>query len=276
MRGSSFRNKVSVVTGGASGIGRATCRELGREEDSVVVVADIDAKQAQETATVIAETGGKAHSVRLDVTQAAAVEKLVREVALRYGRLDYMFNNAGIAIWGEARDTSLEHWQRALDVNLWGVIHGTVSAYEVMVGQGHGHIINTASLAGLIPVPMETAYAAAKHAVVGLSTSLRAEGAALGVKVSVACPGPINTAIFDSTTYVTEFRDEEAGVDRSSLMSAEHCARAILAGVERNRGIIVITRFARYAWLLYRISPRLARLLFRKRIERVRASRVND
>jgi len=272
-----FKDKVSIVTGGASGIGRALCKELSQREASAIIIADIDVEGAQETASSIVKAGGgRARAAHLDVSQAAAVEKLVDETVFEYGRLDYMFNNAGIAVWGEMRDMSLEHWHRALDGNLWGVIHGTLSAYQVMIRQGYGHIVNTASLAGLIPVPMETAYAAAKHAVVGLSTSLRAEGAGLGVKVSVVCPGPIRTGIFDSTTYVTEFKSKGAGVDTSSMMSADNCAHVILKDVARNKGIIIVTPFARYAWLLYRINPSLAYLLFRKRISGVRASRVND
>jgi short-subunit dehydrogenase len=107
-----------------------------------------------------------------------------------------MLNNAGIALGGEVRDMDLEHWRRILDVNLWGVIHGTTAAYQVMVKQGFGHIVNTASLGGLIPEPMATAYATTKHAVVGLSTSLRAEAAELRVKVSVVCPGFVQTRTF--------------------------------------------------------------------------------
>lgn len=271
-----FKDKVSIVTGGASGIGRALCKELSQRGASAIIIADVDVEGAQETASSIVKAGGgRARAVHLDVSQAAAVEKLVDETVFEYGCLDYMFNNAGIAVWGEMRDMSLEHWHRILDINLWGVIHGTTSAYRVMVKQAYGHIVNTASLAGLIPTPMETAYATTKHAVVGLSTSLRAEGAGLGVKVSVVCPGPIQTGIFDATTYVTKFDDLDANTDPPPIktMSATECARTILRGVAHNKGIIVVTSFARYARLLYQLHPDLVSLLFRTRIRESRALR---
>ena len=104
-----------------------------------------------------------------------------------------MFNNAGIGIIGDERDKSFDGWQKIIDVNLMGVIYGTLAAYSLMTEQGSGHIVNTASIAGFLPAPVEVAYGTTKHAVARLSTSLRAEGAALGVKVSAICPGVMNT-----------------------------------------------------------------------------------
>jgi short-subunit dehydrogenase len=113
-----------------------------------------------------------------------------------------MFNNAGVGLVGEVRDLDLEHWQQLLSVNLWGAIYGTISAYQVMVQQGTGHIINVSSIAGLVPTPLGTPYATSKHALVGLSTSLRAEAAGLGVRVSVVCPAFVRTGIYDRNRYV--------------------------------------------------------------------------
>ncbi len=187
-----FRDKVAIVTGGASGIGHMLCQELCRL-GALVVVADVDSRGAEEVASAILKAGGRARAAFLDVSRVESVRGLVDEILSEHGRLDYMFNNAGIAIVGELRDMSLEHWQRIIDVNLWGVIYGTTAAYSIMARQGSGHIINTASLAGLIGYPASTAYAATKSAVIGLSTSLRAEAAGLGVKVSVVCPGYVQT-----------------------------------------------------------------------------------
>jgi len=271
----SFKDRVSIVTGGASGIGRALCLELGGREAAAVIVADINIHGAEETASAIVNNGGTARVAQLDVSIAADVGKLIDETIVECGRLDYMFNNAGVAMWGEARDMSPEQWRRVFDINLWGVVHGTISAYRVMIRQGHGHIVNTASLAGLVPAPMETAYAATKHAVVGLSTSLRAEAAGLGVNVSVVCPGPIRTDIFNATTYVTRFKEEVKDSDLASrkMMSATECAQAILRGVARNRGIITVTAYAHWVWLLYRLHPSLVYYLFCRRIMQCRAAR---
>jgi len=270
-----FRDKVAIVTGGASGIGQALCEELDQRGAAVVIAADINADGAQQVASAITSNGGRARAARLDVSQADAVHKLVDETVAEQGRLDYMFNNAGIAFGGEVRDMNLDHWRRILDVNLWGVIYGTTAAYQVMVKQGFGHIVNTASAAGLAPTPMVTAYATTKHAVVGLSTSLRAEGVELGVKVSVVCPGFIRTGIFETATNVTKLKDEDAALDLSSvrMMNPADCARVILRGVARNKGIITVTGFARFLWWLYRFHPELVGLFFRKKVNSFRAFR---
>lgn len=132
-----FKEKIAIVTGGASGIGRALCEALSRK-GAIVVVADIDNEGAKQVASTITALGRRAQAHYLDVSQPEAVQKLVAETVTTYGHLDYMFNNAGIGIAGEARDMSLEQWQRIIEVNLWGVIHGTRSAYQVMSQQGFG------------------------------------------------------------------------------------------------------------------------------------------
>ena len=141
---------------------------------------------------------GSASSVYLDVADALGFEQAVSAVHADRGRLDLLFNNAGIGVGGPVEELSLAHWERTLDVNLRGVIHGVRAAYPLMLAQRSGHIVNTGSLAGLLPFPMGTPYAASKHAVVGLSLSLRVEARAYGVRVSVVCPGVIDTPILDS------------------------------------------------------------------------------
>lgn len=268
-----FRAKVAIVTGGASGIGRALCLELGHR-GTVVVVADINIQDAQQVASTITSAGGQAQAALLDVTQARDVQVLVEQIASEYGRLDYMFNNAGIAIGGEVRDMDLEHWRHILNVNLWGVIHGTMAAYQVMISQGFGHIVNTASVAGLIPTPMLTAYGTTKHAVVGLSTSLRVEAETYGVRASVVCPGFVQTNLFDSATYVTVPSDAARTYIASLTMTdAPRCARAILRGVARNQAFIVVTGFAQCAWRLHRLNPALVIPVVRKVARDFRASK---
>ncbi len=274
-----FKDKVAIVTGGASGIGRALCEELG-QRGAEVVVADINLGGAEGVASSILAAGGLARGVHLDVTQGEEVRKLVAQTATEEGHLDFMFNNAGICVVGEMRDMDLEHWQRLIDVNLWGVVHGTMAAYQVMLKQRFGHIVNAGSADGLVPFPMMAAYSATKHAVIGLSTGLRGEAAGLGVKVSVTCPGLIRTPMQEHSTMVTELRDEDA-LRRRFLqlpvgMEASQCARAILRGVERNKAIIVVTTFAHLNWWLYRLHPALIKPFNSTWVRTIRAHRIKQ
>ncbi len=191
-----FKDAVAIITGGASGIGRALAEELA-QRGCEVVLADRQIELSEEVAANINASGGKAIATKLDVSYFPAFDQLVQETVNRAGRLDYIFNNAGIGIGGSANLHSIEDWNQIIDVNLRGVVNGVQAAYKVMLAQGFGHIINTASLAGITPAPGAVAYATTKYAVVGLSTSLRAEAAPLGIRVSVFCPGYIRTPILD-------------------------------------------------------------------------------
>lgn len=191
-----FDGATAIVTGGASGIGRALAEELAKR-GCEVVLADLQIDLAEEVASEIQVSGGKAKAVKVDVTDFPAMEQLVRETVRRTGRLDYIFNNAGIAIGGNVYHYGIADWNQIVDVNLRGVINGIQAAYKIMMEQGFGHIINTASMAGLMASPGAVAYATTKYGVVGLSKSLRAEAAQIGVRVSVLCPGVIRTPILD-------------------------------------------------------------------------------
>jgi NAD(P)-dependent dehydrogenase (short-subunit alcohol dehydrogenase family) len=248
-----FAGKVAIVTGGASGIGRALAEALARRS-AKVVVADLNGAGADEVARRV---GGEGR--RVDVTRADEVEALVTDTAEKHGRVDLMFNNAGIAIIGEAAEFSLEGWDRLVDVNIRGVIYGTHSAYRRMIEQGHGHIVNTASIAGLVPAPTFTAYATTKHAVVGLSTSLRVEAERRGVRVSVICPGVIDTPMVDHAERVGFARQlgrEDLGFKPYSV---SRCADDVLAGVEKDDPVIVVTPFAKTVYAVSRYLPPLGR-----------------
>ncbi len=187
MTASKMKGGVAVVTGGGSGIGRALAMELAKR-GAFVHVTDFNGSSAEATAKAI---GASAAHAAVDVRDAGAVQRFCDSV----GRVDYMFNNAGIGVGGEIQDLSLAHWDRILDVNVRGVIHGVHAVYPGMIARGSGHIVNTASLAGLVPTPLATPYGMTKHAVVGLSVSLRMEAAAYGVRVSALCPGTVETPL---------------------------------------------------------------------------------
>lgn len=251
-----FTNKSAIVTGAASGIGRAVSRELARR-GAMVVLTDVDAGLLEETTESITGASYRVKAAELDVTDFQAVKELVGETVREHGRLDYIFNNAGIAVIALAEEHTHEDWRKVIGVNLFGVINGVAAAYPVMVEQGCGHIVNTASLAGLIPATGEIAYTTSKYGVVGLSRTLRIEGKENGVKVSVVCPGFIKTPIFQSCKMVNFERDKV--IDSIPyVMDADKCAGVILRGVERNRAIIPVTSLAGVMWRMERISPALS------------------
>ena len=185
-----------------------------------------------------------------------------------------MFNNAGIAIIGEFRDLPAADWKRILDINVNGVFAGTAAAYAVMIGQGSGHIVNTASVAGLVPSPGLAASCASKHAVVGLSTSLRAEAAVYGVKVSAVCPGFIRTAIFDSKAVGLPKERKSTARAQEIAMAPEKCAAQILAGGSDEQGHHYDTGHAKLMWMLSRYVPALMQSGSRRMAARLHQERI--
>lgn len=258
-------SSIAIITGGASGIGAALSRAMVARGDTVVV-ADIDAEGAELHAKHLNETGpGRAWAAPLDVRDASAVQDLVDQVVRTEGRLDVMVNNAGIGIGGEMAELSLAHWDRAIDVNLRGVVHGVQAAFPVMVRQRRGHIVNTASLAGLVPAPLLTPYSMTKHAVVGLSLSLRPEAASHGVRVTAVCPGFTDTPILDKAgpedlpkPALAERGREMATKAQRHLYDADLLAADILRGMDRNKALVVAPRSARVAWRAVRLAPGLS------------------
>jgi NAD(P)-dependent dehydrogenase (short-subunit alcohol dehydrogenase family) len=272
------QDRVAFVTGGASGIGKALSGALVAR-GATVIIADINASGAAAVARELSDRGpGSATSLSLDVADASGFEHALGGVHDEHGHLDLLFNNAGIGVGGPVEELTLAHWERTLDVNLRGVVHGVIAAYPLMVKQGFGHIVNTASLAGLLPFPLGVPYAMTKHAVVGLSVSLRNEARTHGVRVSAVCPGVIDTPILDAdgppdlprTSLAGRSREMFLHSNRGPAYPPERLAEDVLRGVERNRAIIVAPGRARTAWLMNRISPRLIERIYARELEWVR------
>lgn len=262
----SFEGAVSVVTGGASGIGAALARELHRQ-GSFVVIADRQIKAARACCEELSADGPKAEAVDLDVRQQEIMQPMVDAILERYGRLDYFFNNAGIGIGGEVLDHRADDWKYVIDVNLLGVAYGVQAAYPHMVKQGFGHIVNTSSLAGLMPTPQMASYSAAKHGVVGLTRSLRAEARDYGVRVTTLCPGVVRTPILLSGGRYGRMRtdiDERVQVALWNIfrpMDATQFAKKVLRKLKSNPETLIVPGWWRLIWWLNRLSPSLASYL---------------
>lgn len=254
-----YEGGTAIITGGASGIGRALAEKLAGE-GCEVVLADLQLELAEAVAAGIRSRGGKAQAQLLDVTDFSAVKSLVDETVDRTGRLDYMFNNAGIGIAGLVSDYEIEDWHKIIDVNNNGVVNGVQAAYPVMLRQKFGHLVNVASMAGLTPNAGMASYVMTKHAVVGLTLSLRIEAAVEGVRASVICPGVIRTPILEGGKYgkqLREYPQEEMRKMWEMLrpMPPEVFAEKALKEVARNRPIIIVPAWWKLFWWLNRLSP---------------------
>jgi len=268
-----YDGATAIVTGGASGIGRALTEELARR-GCEVVLADLQIEMAENVALQIRDSGGKAKALKVDVTDFPAMERIVRETIESSGRLDYIFNNAGIVIGCTANHYSIEDWNKIIDINLRGVVNGIQAAYFIMIEQGFGHIVNTASMAGLMPNPVNVAYAATKHAVVGLSLSLRAEAVQMGIRVSVICPGVIRTPILEGGKYGKILMNIPAEKLRDMLeelmpMAPDVLAKKVLNAVAKNRAIIIVPYFWKLLWWLNRLSPALGMAFAQNRFKKM-------
>jgi NAD(P)-dependent dehydrogenase (short-subunit alcohol dehydrogenase family) len=238
-----------------------------------VVLADLQIELAEEVASAIYAPGGKAKALKIDVTDFPAMERLVQDTVQRTGRLDYIFNNAGIVIGGSANLYGIKDWNQVIDVNLRGVVNGTQAAYKIMVTQGFGHIVNTASVGGLVHGPGNIAYTMTKHAVVALSESLRIEAAQAGVRVSVICPGAVRTPILEGGgkygKMLIDIPPEQMRRmwERVRPMPSDIFAEKVLNSVAKNKAIIIVPSWWKLFWWINRLSPSLARFLAQKRFQ---------
>jgi NAD(P)-dependent dehydrogenase (short-subunit alcohol dehydrogenase family) len=260
-----FKNKVVVVTGSASGIGREIARSFARR-GARMALADIDPRGLEVIAEDLSSQGSEVYQQVVDVAVAEQVKDFCDGVYREMGRVDVLCNNAGVAVGGLMEHLDLEDWQWIVGVNLMGVIHGCNFFYPRMIEQGGGgHIVNTASLAGLIPAPGLIAYSTTKFAVVGLSQTLRYEAARHGIGVSVLCPGFVFTGISQSARIksISEEASIEEQLERGEEIlkrrksTARTVAEKAVRAVEENKAVVKICSEAYIADLLYRLSREL-------------------
>ncbi|NUK08082.1 SDR family oxidoreductase [Streptomyces lunaelactis] len=266
-----FGGQLVLVTGAASGIGRATAFAFA-EAGARIVAVDRDAEGAARTAEMSRLIGSpEAWGETVDVGDEQAMEKLAEKVATEYGVVDVLVNNAGIGLSGSFLETSAEDWKKVLDVNLWGVIHGCRLFGRQMAERGQGgHIVNTASAAAYQPSKALPAYSTSKAAVLMLSECLRAELAGQGIGVSAICPGFVNTNITSTARFAgVDAAEEKRRQKKSARLYAlrnyppEKVADAILRAVVRNQAVVPVTPEARGALFMSRFTPRTLRAIAR-------------
>lgn len=269
-RGGELAGRLALVTGAGSGIGRATAVELARR-GADVVVTDVDETAAKETVPLVEAAGGEAWAYRLDVADADAWDEVVAAVRAAHGVPDVVVNNAGIGMGGGFLDTTVEDWQRVLDVNLWGVIHGSRVLGRALAERGEGgQIVNVASAAAFAPSRIMSAYGTTKAAVLALTESLRAELSYAGVGVTAVCPGFVNTAITRTTRFVGTDEAEQARLSAHQQASyarrnytPERLARHLVDALVADRAVVAVSAEARFFQLGHRYLPALTRRLAR-------------
>jgi len=248
-----FAGKVALVTGVSSGIGRELARQLS-EAGARVHGVDLGEDPGIEGMTFRS----------MDVVDPEGWRSLVEGLERGEGGIDYLFNNAGVSLLGEAHKVPFERWKWLLDINVMGPVHGIQAVYPGMVRRGSGHIVSTASIAGITGYATSAPYTASKGFVIGLSQSLAAEARAYGVKVSVACPGYVRTAIF--TQDKVYGADLKRVIDElpAPMMEPAEAARKLLKGVAKGKERIVFPANARLLVFLAAWAPWAVGLLQKK------------
>jgi NAD(P)-dependent dehydrogenase (short-subunit alcohol dehydrogenase family) len=254
----SFTGKVAVVTGAASGMGRSLALQLAQER-ALLALSDVDTAGLAETAELARARGAQVHEQRLDVADGDAVTAYAEAVVERYGAVHLVVNNAGIALTGEVEHLTVKDVERIIDVDFWGVVHGTMAFLPHLIASGEGTLVNTSSLFGLIAMPGQSAYNAAKFAVRGFTESLRQEMLIAGHPVTVTCvhPGGIKTNIVRNSTAA-------GGHDVSALselfdaklarVSADDAAKVILRGARKGKARVLIGADAKVLDVLQRLT----------------------
>ncbi|MBE7481711.1 MAG: SDR family NAD(P)-dependent oxidoreductase [Polyangiaceae bacterium] len=242
-----LRDRVAVVTGAASGIGRATAVRLA-EKGAHLALVDIDDRRLAETRADVERLGRRATTHDCDVADRARMESLVADVEKAHGAVHVLVNNAGVAVSGTFEDQSLEDFHWLIGINLWGVVHGCKLFLPLLRRADEAHIVNVSSVFGLIGMPLNSAYCASKFAVYGLSESLRAELSDTNIGVTCVQPGGIATNIVQAARFVggAEAETLRARAVRSfrRMLPPEKAAEAIVRGIEKNSHRVLITREA--------------------------------
>ena len=251
-----WKNKVIVITGASSGIGRALAITLAPQAPKLVLVAR-DRERLRLVADHCESLGAETLAVATDITDATACRSMVEACLARFSRLDVLVNNAGISMWGAFEDIeTMEFFERIFAVNFWGSIYCTRYALPYLK-QAHGQIVAVSSLAGLTGVPMHTAYSASKHALNGFFESLRIELADSGVEVTIVAPDFVQSEIHRRSMDVGGNPLGQPLPAHATFLSAEDCARFIIEAMEKRRRLALTSMRGRVGRWVKLCCPQL-------------------
>ena len=255
-----FKNKICVITGAGSGIGAACARAMAAE-GAIVIGADLRMEMLEKVAAQVTEAGGTMEAHQLDVADRDAVFALAAKVEKTHGAADLVLNNAGVAHGAPVAEMTMDNFQWVMDIDFWGVVHGTQAFLPAMIARGSGHIANVSSIFGLIGVPTQSAYNAAKFGVLGFGEALRHEVKEQGIGVTTIHPGGINTNIVRHARFQQgpemEAEREEAiqRFAQFTMTQPEGAAKTIIKGIKRNKARILIGPDAHLVDWVRRLFP---------------------
>jgi NAD(P)-dependent dehydrogenase (short-subunit alcohol dehydrogenase family) len=260
-----IRGKAALVTGAASGIGRAIALALAREGADVYLL-DIDTANLSRVVAEAEQYGTRVMGRRCDLTRPEQTSATVHAILKDWGRLDILVNNAGISYRGKTEQMDREQWDQVLGLNLLAPVQLTRELLPTLLARDEAHIVNVCSIMGLAAIPHFAAYQTSKFGLVGFSESLRAEYAYRGLGVTALCPGSVRTNIFRAT-------NGKPKVPEWMRASPEQVAARTIKAIYRNQGIVPVTRLAQFIWFVKRFSPRLWDFAIRARRRRPWRSR---
>lgn len=255
MNSEHFKDQVCIVTGANSGIGYAISEEL-LKRGAIVYMAGRNPQKISDAAKKLSKYQNQIHTLNVDVTQQKQVQKAIEDTFNEEGELNFLFNNAGVGGTKPFTIATLDDWKMIIDTNLWSVIYGVYTAIPIMLKQGSGHIINTSSIAGILPMPFQSLYCLTKFGVTGLTESLKYEYAERGLRFSTICPSAVVSSIWNKGI---DGRSEGKLEIPEDAYPADKAAFDILNGVAENKGIIPIPQeFNADMWKKYVLGEREA------------------
>ena len=247
-----LHHKVIVITGGSSGVGKAIALEAAKAGANVVITGR-DEQRLEHVMTSLSAFNGNHAKYVMDVNDTESVNHVIAEIYKKYERLDILINNAGYGIFAAIQDLSVEQYEQMINTNYLGVVRCTKAVLPIMIKQKSGHIINVASLAGMIGNAKSTSYAATKHALLGFTNSLRMELRGQPIVVTAINPGPIETPFFD----VADPSGKYLNNIRFMLLQPEQVARKVIQVIRTKKAEVNLPKMAGFGLRLYHLCPRL-------------------
>lgn len=251
-----WQDKTVIVTGAATGIGCAVSHELA-SRGAIVYVTGLSIDECQLVVDSINQKNFIAHSAKLDVNDSAEFNQVIQSVKNTHGKLDVLINNAGILYVGEFFDMEESFVEKLIQTNVTAVTMGCLHAYRLMKEQGHGLVVNVASMGGFSPTPTMAVYAATKHALLGLTNSLALEAKQFGVDIKAVCFGLIGSELFNNAEMKHGDQETVFGMLPVKPLPPEDAAKSLIDQLRGNKRIVFAPFYARITWWIYRFFPSL-------------------